>query len=52
MPPLALILSVVGLFLDGRKVYAIIGTVIAGLTVLALGALLAIGFFVLGGKLG
>jgi hypothetical protein len=49
LPPLALILSVVGLFLDGRKVYAIIGTVIAGLTVL----LMAVGFvIVLAGKLG
>jgi hypothetical protein len=33
---LALILSVLGIFLDGRKVFAIIGTVIAGLTALAI----------------
>jgi hypothetical protein len=30
--PLALILSVIGIFVDGRKAYAIIGTVIAALT--------------------
>ena len=30
--PLALILSVVGIVVDGRKAYAIIGTVIAALT--------------------
>jgi hypothetical protein len=32
--PAALVLSLVGLWRDGRKVYAIIGTVVAGLTVL------------------
>jgi hypothetical protein len=37
---LALILSVVGIFLDGRKVFAIIGAVIAGLTALAFLALI------------
>jgi hypothetical protein len=52
LPPLALILSVLGLFLDGRKVYAIIGTVIAGLTVLALAARIAIYFFMLAAKSG
>ena len=29
---MALILSVVGIFVDGRKAYAIVGTVIAALT--------------------
>jgi hypothetical protein len=52
LPPLALILSVLGLFLDGRKVFGIIGTVIAGLTVLALAALFVVGFFMAAGKLG
>lgn len=37
---LALILSVVGIILDGRKVFAIIGAVIAGLTALAFLALI------------
>jgi len=41
---LALVLSIVGIFLDRRRVFAIIGAAIAGLTALTVVILIAIAY--------